>query len=299
MKSPTSSTLLVLFLSGCTSSNAEAPASSADESGEDAQVEALDATVAETRLFCQVAGAGPAVVLLHGAQLDHRMWDETFAALAPSHRVVRYDTRGFGRSPAPRGPYRECDDLATLLDELGIERASLVGLARGGRIALEFALEYPERASALVLVAPSLAGWPWSQRMQQDLRFVSTAIHQRDSEMAAKLWLQTPQMKEAAAMPHLAERLTTIALENARAWLREETEEPLDPPAIERLTSVRAPTLVVTGTRDAKDFQEIAQKLLAELPNARPKLFDGAGHLVPMERPTTFAEAVEEFLDAR
>lgn len=87
-----------------------------------------------TRLFCEVAGMGQAVVLLHGFTLDLRMWDDQFLPLAQQFRVVRYDLRGFGRSALPtNAPYSHFEDLKALLDHLGIIQAHLVGLSKGGR----------------------------------------------------------------------------------------------------------------------------------------------------------------------
>jgi pimeloyl-ACP methyl ester carboxylesterase len=112
------------------------------------------------RLFYEEAGEGPAVVLVHGGLGDLRMWDGVVPLLAASHRVVRLDVRGFGRSDAPAGEFSPHEDLRALLDGLGIESAALVGLSLGGRIVLDAALELPERVSALVLVAPGVNGLP-------------------------------------------------------------------------------------------------------------------------------------------
>ena len=87
-----------------------------------------------TRLFCEVAGAGRTVVLIHGFTLDTRMWDDQFLPLARHFHVVRYDLRGFGRSAVPTGaPYSHIDDLRALLERLGVVEVSLVGLSKGGR----------------------------------------------------------------------------------------------------------------------------------------------------------------------
>src|SRR5690349_14993808 len=95
------------------------------------------ADVNGTRLFYEIAGAGPALVLLHGFSLDARMWDAQFAAFAQRYRVLRYDARGFGRSGVPGAEhYSHADDLHALLGHLGIAQAALIGFSLGGGIAL-------------------------------------------------------------------------------------------------------------------------------------------------------------------
>lgn len=103
-------------------------------------------------IFYEVRGQGAPVVLLHaGAQYDHTMWDGQVQALARLHRVIRYDLRGFGRSSRPSGPFSPTADLLRVLDTLGVERAALVGLGMGSGVAINFALQHPERVDRLVL----------------------------------------------------------------------------------------------------------------------------------------------------
>ena len=115
------------------------------------------------RLFHVRDGEGPAVVLIHGAPtLDHRMWADQVAPLARSHTVVRYDLRGYGRSSLPIDPYRHCDDLASLISGLDLDRAVLGGMSFGAAVALDTALAHPTVATGLILapLAP-LPGWTW------------------------------------------------------------------------------------------------------------------------------------------
>lgn len=101
------------------------------------------APVKGTRLFYEVAGSGEPLVLIHGGQLDSRMWDDQFETFARSFRVLRYDIRGFGGSPIPEAPYSNAEDLAALMDYLGMAQAHLVGLSLGGMVASDFAVARP------------------------------------------------------------------------------------------------------------------------------------------------------------
>ncbi|HSC51120.1 MAG TPA: alpha/beta hydrolase, partial [Gaiellaceae bacterium] len=109
-------------------------------------------------LHSEVAGEGPAVALLHEGICDSRMWDDQWEAWSRSFRLLRLDFRGFGRSPLGSEPYSHARDVLGVLEQHGIERAALVGVSLGGRVALEVALARPELVSALVLVAPGLPG---------------------------------------------------------------------------------------------------------------------------------------------
>src|SRR5438046_7211282 len=110
------------------------------------------ADVNGTRLFYEIAGAGPPLALIHGFSLDTRMWDDQYAALSQRHRVLRYDARGFGRSSLPGAErYSHAEDLLALLRYLEIEQTALLGFSLGGGIAISFALAYPAAVDALIV----------------------------------------------------------------------------------------------------------------------------------------------------
>lgn len=116
-----------------------------------------------TQLYWEMAGQGQTVVLLHGFTLDSRMWDDQFLPLAQHFQVIRTDLRGFGRSAVPTAEaYSHEADLCGLLDQLGVAQAHLVGLSKGGAVALNFALTYPTRTASLVLIDAVLPGYAWS-----------------------------------------------------------------------------------------------------------------------------------------
>src|SRR3989304_1406543 len=111
------------------------------------------------RLYYETAGTGRYLVLIHAGVADSRMWDDQFLVFADRFHVVRYDTRGFGRSKTEDGPFSNRQDLRELLRHLGIGRSSLCGASRAGQIAIDFTLEYPEMVEALVPVAAGISGY--------------------------------------------------------------------------------------------------------------------------------------------
>src|SRR3712207_8911911 len=117
------------------------------------------ADVNGARLHYEIVGEGDPLVLVHAGIADGRMWEGQLGAFAHRNRVIRYDMRGFGRSAMVEGPYAHHEDLRALLDYLGIERALLVGCSMGGKTIIDFALQHPGRAGALVLAGSSVSGF--------------------------------------------------------------------------------------------------------------------------------------------
>jgi 3-oxoadipate enol-lactonase len=244
-------------------------------------------------LYYEVSGSGEPVVLIHAFSLDRRMWEAQVSALGDGYRVVRYDLRGHGASVAPTEPYTGFGDLRELLDELGIERATLVGLSAGAELAINFAIAHPERVRRLVLAAPGLGGYrapplPW-------LGPVFEAAGAGDAERAARLWAETPIMA-LRSNPAAAGTVLSLVMENRRLWTYRRTEQPLDPPAIGRLAEIACPVLVIVGDRDLPHILEIAHLLVEGIAGARLEMVSGAGHLVSLDAPEAFDAAVAAFL---
>jgi 3-oxoadipate enol-lactonase len=247
-------------------------------------------------LHYETTGAGEAVVFVHGFSLDLRMWDRQVTAFRDGFRVVRYDLRGHGQSAAPEGPYTGFGDLRELLDDLGIRRATLVGLSAGSELALNFAIAYPDRVQRLVLAAPGLGGYrppplPWA-------RPVFEAAGAGDAMSAAQLWAETPIMALHANQA-AADLVKALVLDNWKLWTYTRTEQPLDPPAIGRLDDVTCPVLVVVGDLDLAHIGEVADLIARGVPDARLVTIAGAGHLLSLDAPDRFNEVVGGFLRGR
>jgi len=240
------------------------------------------------------AGEGETVVLLHGGQLDRRMWDAQFPLFAKGYRTIRYDARGFGMSTPPAVQFTHHDDLLALMDHLHVGRAHLVGLSLGGRIAIDFALSHPERVASLTLAAPGLSGWRWSDADRNPP--LEDAIAAGDRAHIVQAWLASAYMAPAMQHPDLAPVLRKLAADNAGSFLGPPLETEMRPPAIERLKELRMPVLLLVGSRDIRDIHGIVQKIVQQAANARLVTFDGVGHMVNMERPEAFMHEVLAFL---
>ena len=133
-------------------------------------------------LYYEVTGAGSPVVLLHGVNLDHHVWDAQVAPLAHAHTVVRYDLRGAGRDGVGyRIRPRHAEDLKALLDHLELVRVSLLGLSLGAGVAIDFAIAYPSTVRALILVSPSLEG-PAEARLGDVTTPTQVRLHKADGD---------------------------------------------------------------------------------------------------------------------
>src|SRR3972149_4611582 len=110
-----------------------------------------------TRIFYEIRGQGESLVLIGGAPLDSRLWDQQVERFAEDFRVLRYDPRGIGRSELPQAPFSHYQDLHALLQFLGIEATNILGFSFGGGVALDFAVAHPQMVQSLILVAPGLS----------------------------------------------------------------------------------------------------------------------------------------------
>jgi pimeloyl-ACP methyl ester carboxylesterase len=256
------------------------------------------------RLSYVDAGTGPALVFLHAGIADLRMWQRQLPDLAADHRAVAYDLRGYGDSDLPPGPFAHHDDLAPLLDALGIDGAVLVGCSLGGMVAVDCALAHPDRVRGLVLVGAGLSGYKWSAEFRELWRnTVGLAGDDLDAAAEAEvgLWVVGPDRTRDAVdddVLRLATAMNRRALER-EAQLEEQEPTPLDPPAVGRLGEVTAPTLVTTGTADVPEIHAIADLLVAGIAGAVRVDVPDAGHLLPLERPDEFTRVLRHYLRSR
>lgn len=120
-------------------------------------------------------GSRPPMLLLHEGVGDARMWDPLWDQLAASFRAIRYDVRGFGRSPEPTENFTLLGDAEAVLDQLGVDSAHVVGCSMGGLTALELALAQPGRVRTLVLLCPGIGGYPYPEHPELEAQYEAMA----------------------------------------------------------------------------------------------------------------------------
>lgn len=239
---------------------------------------------------------GAPVVLAGSLGSDLRMWDPQVAALtAVGFRVIRYDHRGHGASPAPEGPYTLAElatDLLALLDRLGVRRVSLVGLSLGGMVGMWLAEHAPARLERLVLCCTSAAIGP------------------------ASMWQERAAAARTSGMPALAaaavERWVRPSFRESRpettAWLRDMVaSQPAEGYAscctaietmsiADALPAITAPTLVIAGEDDPATPPEHGRRIAEAIPGARLAVVPFAAHLGNVEQPKAFTGLIIDHL---
>ncbi|MFI6760465.1 alpha/beta fold hydrolase [Micromonospora sp. NPDC050417] len=256
-----------------------------------------------TALAYDDLGDGSSVVLLHAGIADRRMWRHQIAVLAQHHRVISLDLRGYGDSELSEQSFAHHDDVVSLLDALGIERAALVGCSFGGAVAIDTALAHPDRVTALALFGSAVSGYEWSDETNELWESLVGEVDDEDFDAAAeaevRFWVVGPSRQPAdvdPALRELAQEMDRRALTAEAALGNVEVRE-LDPPAIERLAELRVPVLVGAGAADVPDIPRLADTIAAQVPGAvrLPDVPD-AGHLLPLERPAPVNDALLRFL---
>ena len=248
------------------------------------------AQVNGTRLWVEVDGSGPAVLLLHGGLGDSRLWEPVATRLAERFTTIRYDLRHFGRSDSPGGEFSTLDDLFALLDSLDVGQAAFVGLSMGGAIALDAALTRPERVWGIAHVAGAVTGLPLDLASDEEYAEYEAAIERGDLDAAMdfdfELWAPL------GADEHLRE--LWLATPDARGVPEGASPKPR-PPAHERLHELSVPTLVILATHDPQGLRDHGSTVARTVPGARLVELD-SDHYLTLRDPDGIAQLLAEFL---
>ncbi len=231
-------------------------------------------------------GDGLPLVLLHPGVGDSRIWDGLLPELTAAHRVIRYDARGYGRSPAPTAPYSLFDDLITVLDHYRLDRVAIVGCSQGGDCALSLAVTAPARVAALVLLCPGISGYPVPPAPEVQAEFERAAEQGADAvaEVGLRLWAAAGRTPEAVAQLRSA----------ARAWLAEGELEKPNPPVYDRLGEIRAPTSLLVGDADQDWLLASNREAARRIPGCVYVELPGVDHLPPLRVPDRVLRLIGE-----
>lgn len=248
------------------------------------------------RLFAIEEGVGPPLVLLHAGIADQRAWEPLVARLVPAgFRTIRYDLRGYGRSETEDVPFSNRADAIAVLDAFGIGRACLVGNSRGGQVAIDAAIEYPDRVAALVTLGAGIGGLELPVTAAEAALFAEGERIEEAGDPAAiaafdtRLWGDGPGQPEGRLAADLRVRLLEMALAAADPDRPRGRPIPLDPPALGRLEAITVPVLAVAGELDVSDTIGVAERL-GQLPTGRAVVIPGVAHMIALEAPDAVAE---------
>ncbi|KDN81600.1 alpha/beta hydrolase [Kitasatospora cheerisanensis KCTC 2395] len=232
-------------------------------------------------------GDRPPLVLLHPGVGDSRIWDGLLPELTRRHRVIRYDVRGYGRSPRPTTAYSNLADLYAVLDHFGLHRVHLVGCSMGGGTALGLALRQPERAASLVLVCPGVPGYPWPAEPEADAEY-DRLVAADDLDGLTAFGLR--EWAAAGSDPAAVAQLRSAA----RAWPGEDLHQQPDPPVFGRLGELTGiPATVLIGDLDRRPAIDCAEQTAARLRCELLRL-PGVDHLPPLRTPDAILRVIDK-----
>jgi pimeloyl-ACP methyl ester carboxylesterase len=251
------------------------------------------------KVYYETKGEGAAVLFIHGFSLDTRMWDDLFDTFAKQYRAVRYDVSGYGRSTIPDSVISSSDEIAALLKSLHIDKATVIGMSQGGRVAIKFALDYPQMVDALITLSSALDGFQFSNGVQTRMKRYTTIAKDSGLAKAKEAWLKDPFLTPQTDAPSVRNKIRKIVTDwsgiqfsTPNLWSFKQTL----PAAIHRLDKIKVPTLAIVGEKDEQDMHAIADTLVANIAGARKIVIAGSGHLLNLERADEFNKIVLDFL---
>jgi pimeloyl-ACP methyl ester carboxylesterase len=260
-------------------------------------------------LHYELTGSGPPLVLVHGSWGDHDNWAPVVPALAESFQVLAYDRRGHSASERPAGQgsvFEDADDLAGLIDELGLAPAHVAGNSFGAAITLRTLIEHPQVFRSVVIheppLFPLLAGTdfePALGEVQRRIGAVVEHLERGEDEAGARLFADTIAFGPGAWDERLTPEIRSVFINNAPTFL----DEMRDPEALQldlgALSAVELPVLATSGTASAPFFGPVVDRIAAALPHAERVTIDGADHTPHISVPSRYIELVRTFTSAR
>lgn len=239
---------------------------------------------------------GHVVMMSNSLMSDHTMWDITVPALADRYRVLRYDTRGHGRSGTTPGPYSIAmlaDDAVGLLDALGIQRAHIVGLSMGGMIAQQIGARFPERAYSLSLCDTASEMPPrsiWEERFAIALTQGMAGL----VDSTIQRWFTAPFI---ARNPQPVEKVRQMILSTPVEGFIACGSAVRDMAQTTMLLKVKAPTLIIVGRHDPGCTVEQATVIHRIIDGSEMVILEDAAHLSNIEQPQAFNNALRAFIN--
>lgn len=258
-----------------------------------------EATNGDVTLYYEDEGSGEPVLLIHGHTMDRRIWDPVMPGLqAANLRVLRPDLRGHGLSTRPDFGYHvshHASDMVAVLDDAGIDSATVVGYSIGGGVALEMALTMPDRLSGLVLMSPVMPDRPFEAAFMDNLREVARVTRSEGIE-AAMLgpWASSPLFEFSFSKPGVREAAMAINRDFPGAEYLATQRDRIDREwtVPERLSEIDVATVVIAGDRETPGFRAYAEEAAEGIPGCRIEFYQNCGHLLPLEEPDRVARAI-------
>jgi pimeloyl-ACP methyl ester carboxylesterase len=259
------------------------------------RVERRDVAAEGGSVLCEVAGTGSPLVLTHDGLVHRETWDAQFTSLADTHRVVRWDRRGFGLSARPTVQYSSVDDLVCVIESAAEGSSVLIGSSYGSLISLHCALDRPDLVSALVLVGPIVSGLDLTEHFFSRGGLWSSDYAAPATQIA--YWSDIDRWLVAAQNTSARKRVAELLAANPQNLEPDVSlEQAPQPAALPRLDDIGVPTLIIVGEYDIPDVHAHAGALQAGIRGAQRLVLADSGHLPQLEVPDAFNRSVRDFL---
>ncbi|MEM9776254.1 MAG: alpha/beta hydrolase [Chloroflexota bacterium] len=255
-------------------------------------------SVSDAKIYYELKGAGTCLVFIHGFSLSSRMWNRQVEYFSNHFHTLTYDLRGFGQSSIPNSSYSHSEDLAALLGQININEAVLVGLSRGGRVAIDFALAYPEKTKGLILADTAPVGFFAQNKRTSESSFLSTIFQKQGLNAALSEWLSSPLFNFDGRNFESVEETNQI-VQDYSGW-HWHSEDPLiesSPYAITQLGKIKTPTLILVGENDIEQYQQAADLMKQGIENSKKTILRNAGHISNLDQPEKFNQHLDRFLE--
>jgi pimeloyl-ACP methyl ester carboxylesterase len=249
---------------------------------------------------------GVDVLLIHAGVTDRRSWQDVVKRLAPRHRCIAYDMRGYGETQYEHEDgWSPVADAVAVLDAAGVGEAVVVASSMGGQTAIDLALGHPDRVAGLVLIGPAIRGAPYPELVDGPTAELNSQIEAAEAagdvaevnRLEARMWLDGPTADEGRVVGPARDLFLEM---NGRALRAENPGKQAEIPAAwPRLGQITVPTLIMIGRLDAEDILAINEPAATMIPHAQLLWLDDVAHLPQLESDPTTLEEIAKFVDAQ
>ncbi|MFC2134598.1 alpha/beta fold hydrolase [Bacteroidota bacterium] len=248
--------------------------------------------IGNDKIFYEISGEGPAIIFIHDGLVHSAIWDDQISFFSKTHKVIRYDRRGYGNSTAATEAYSNVEDLNSIFNYFKIENACLVAMSSGGRLAINFTLKYPEKVNSLVLVGAVVGGFSYTKHFLTRGGHLSADLSGQEERRAYYASDDPYEIysENVSAKEKVSKLIKDFPHKEGYHYTRSK-------PALQRLNEIKIATLILVGEFDIPDVHAHAGAITAGIPNSIRDIIPKAGHLIPIEKPDLFNQRVNNFLN--
>lgn len=261
------------------------------------------APIKDAKIYYEIAGEGQPFVMIHAGVADSRQWNNEFAHFSQNYRVLRYDLRGYGKSEPVDDEFSHLQDFIALLEYLKLDDPLIImGCSMGGSLAMDFALLYPSRVKAIMMVGSGPSGLELDIPTPPKFAEAEDAYNAGNMDLVAELETQiwfdgtgrSPDQVDPT-MRQLAYDMNRLALSHEEKGLGKRLPDS-ESPAAPRLSELTATALIIIGEHDTQYILAAADYMIDNLPSVQKAIIEDAAHLPNMDHPHQFQQIVSSFL---